>query len=131
MSNDDVKCPYCNKPQEICHDDGQGYEEGTPHQQECGECDKIFVFTTCISMSYYPAKADCLNEGGEHDLRDMCGSPRELFVGKKRCHICDEEVIVDPEANKAAMKIYMKRQEREAAEGVKKAVEFMDSLSEG
>lgn len=129
--NDDVKCPYCNKPQEINHDDGQGYEESVPHQQTCSDCEKIFVFTTCISMTYYPAKADCLNEDGEHDLRYMCGSPRAFFVGKKRCFICDEEVLVDPEASKKAMAEYTKEMDKQCRETVKTVEKFVDGLQQG
>jgi len=32
-----VNCPYCGAEQEICHDDGYGYEEDVLHQQECSE----------------------------------------------------------------------------------------------
>lgn len=27
----DVECPYCEEWNEICHDDGFGYEEGVAH----------------------------------------------------------------------------------------------------
>jgi len=64
---DDVECPYCGKPQEINHDDGYGYEEDEPHNQECGDCGKVFAFTTSISFYYDAYQADCLNDG-EHDM---------------------------------------------------------------
>ena len=38
----DIDCPYCGHPQDIDHDDGNGYEEGVLHQQECGLCGKTF-----------------------------------------------------------------------------------------
>lgn len=63
----DVECPYCEYEQEICHDDGYGYEEDVEHEQTCPECDKIFVFTTSISYYYEVNKADCLN-GSEHNM---------------------------------------------------------------
>lgn len=59
----DLECPYCNKELEVCHDDGQGYEENVLHQMECEHCNKNFVFTTSISFYYEPEKADCLNDG--------------------------------------------------------------------
>lgn len=65
----DIECPYCNAGIEICHDDGFGYKEDQPHEYECGECEKKFVFHTSISFDYEASKADCLN-GGPHDLRD-------------------------------------------------------------
>ena len=48
----DVKCPYCKTEQEINHDDGQGYEEGVDHEQNCSGCGKYFKFTTSISYDY-------------------------------------------------------------------------------
>jgi len=57
----DIECPYCGKEQDICHDDGHGYEEGVRHEEECEECEKTFIFLTTISFDYEPYKADCLN----------------------------------------------------------------------
>ena len=93
MSND-VKCPYCNKGQEICHDDGYGYEENRAHQQEC-ECGKIFSYTTSISYYYEASKADCLNDG-HHTFEKVARYPvvirDEVCV---RCSQCQEEKDVD------------------------------------
>lgn len=58
--NDDVECPYCGEGQEINHDDGYGYEEDRRHEQQCGSCEKHFVFTTSISFYYEAEKADYL-----------------------------------------------------------------------
>ena len=63
----DVKCPYCEEDQEINHDDGYGYDEGMFHEQECSNCEKMFVYTIEISFCYEASKADCLN-GSEHIL---------------------------------------------------------------
>ena len=65
--SDDVECPYCGIGQEICHDDGYGYEEDRRHEQQCGGCDKTFTFTTSIRYYYEVGKADCLN-GQPHKL---------------------------------------------------------------
>jgi len=64
---DDVECPYCGKWQEVCHDDGQGYDEDHLHEQQCSDCDKNFIFTTGIIYVYSSNKADCLN-GKDHTL---------------------------------------------------------------
>jgi len=85
----DINCPYCNHAQEVCHDDGEGYSESESHQMECYECEKTFVFYTCISFDYTPLKADCLNEGGDHDFQPTKTFPREYT--KMRCSMCDEE----------------------------------------
>ena len=61
---------------EINHDDGEGYAEDVIHQQECGECEKTFVFTTYIHFTYNPEKADCLN-GGEHKYKLRTTIPAE------------------------------------------------------
>jgi len=54
----DVECPYCECGQEICHDDGYGYEEGVYHEQQCSDCGKTFVFKTSISFDYEVSKAN-------------------------------------------------------------------------
>lgn len=70
----DIDCPYCGQRQEVCHDDGQGYAEGEIHQMECSKCEKAFTFTTEISFTYYPEKADCLNDG-KHNFVLQKGHP--------------------------------------------------------
>ena len=99
----DVKCPYCGAEQDICHDDGYGYEEGKTYEQECVSCEKIFAYTTEVSFYYSVTKAPCKN-GGEHKLVDLAIHPSELGVGRKRCEYCDEIVVVDEEAHKKAVK---------------------------
>lgn len=84
----DIECPYCGHAQEICHDDGFGYEEDVYHEMECYECEKSFVFTTSISFSYTPKKADCLNNG-EHDFKPTATFPRRYT--KMQCTMCDEK----------------------------------------
>lgn len=58
----DIDCPYCNAPQEVNHDDGQGYAEDKIHEQQCDSCDKIFTFTTSIQYYYETNKAACLHQ---------------------------------------------------------------------
>ncbi len=83
----DIKCPYCDHEQEVCHDDGENIGEGETHQMECYECEKTFVFNTSISFFYEPAKADCLN-GKDHKFKAIVTYPKELT--KMRCIDCDE-----------------------------------------
>lgn len=92
MSYSDVECPYCGKGDEICHDDGYGYEEDQLHQQECGECGKIFIYETSISFSYEAAKADCLN-GAEHQYKETNTYPR--CFRRLRCVDCGEEKEIE------------------------------------
>jgi len=101
----DTECPYCNADVEICHDDGYGCEENQTHTQECGSCGKTFTFTTSVSFYYETEQAPCQN-GEPHDLQDIHGCPKEFFVGKKRCKWCGEEIMVDTEANRTAIKGY-------------------------
>ena len=67
----DLECPYCGADNDVCHDDGQGYEEGVAHEMDCCECGKNFVFYTAISYDYSPQKADCLN-GSPHNFGEWC-----------------------------------------------------------
>ena len=85
----DVKCPYCGEEQDIDHDDGKGYEEGMTHNQQCSGCEKYFVYTTTISYDYDVEKADCLNEGGEHDWQPIYTTPKEFT--KMECSMCGEQ----------------------------------------
>lgn len=83
----DITCPYCGADEDINHDDGQGYDEGVLHQQECGTCGKTFTFWTYIHFSYTPARADCLN-GSPHDYRESKFPP----IGYQRliCKTCED-----------------------------------------
>ena len=54
----DIKCPYCEHDQEVCNDDGFGYEENVNHEMECCECGKEFTFQTHVSFDYYPEKIE-------------------------------------------------------------------------
>jgi len=65
----DLECPYCDEGNDVCHDDGQGYDEGKAHEMECDHCGKSFVFHTAISYYYTPERADCLN-GSPHNFRE-------------------------------------------------------------
>ena len=85
--NDDIECPYCGKEQEINHDDGYGYEEDQIHQQQCGDCEKYFTYTTYISFSYTAYKADCLNDS-EHTFEPTHTYPLECT--RMECTQCGE-----------------------------------------
>ena len=82
----DVNCPYCGAEQDICHDDGYGYEEDRMFDQTCHECDRTFIFTTSIRFLYEVSKADCLN-GDEHKYKPTHTYPVEYT--KMRCAVCD------------------------------------------
>lgn len=85
--SDDVECPYCEKYQEINHDDGYGYSEDETFEQECSDCGKSFVFTTFVSFNYNSEKAPCLN-GGSHNYRPSSTWPK--FYTRMCCSYCDE-----------------------------------------
>lgn len=85
----DVECPYCNADIEINQDDGHGCREGETYSQQCGECDKYFVFTTSIHFYYDAEKADCLN-GEEHKWESVKNYPN-YYPDWVRCATCDED----------------------------------------
>jgi len=88
----DINCPYCDAGQEINHDDGYGYSEDKKHEQQCGNCDKHFTYTTSISFYYEAEKADCLN-GEPHKLEPVCSSARDIYPDWVRCTDCDYEYM--------------------------------------
>lgn len=83
----DLKCPYCGFEQEVYHDDDENYKEGVSHKMECYECEKSFVFVTCITADFFPYKADCLN-GGKHKWKYSVNVPR--WNSKAVCEHCDK-----------------------------------------
>ena len=85
----DVDCPYCGQPLMIDHEDGQGYDEDMTHSQQCIWCEKEFIFTTTHIYHYNAEKADCLNEGGEHDWKPTITAPK--YFTKMRCSMCHDE----------------------------------------
>ena len=85
----DIECPYCGTEQEINHDDGYGYDEGSLNQQNCVECDKIFGYTTTLSYDYDVVATPCLNDEAEHQLKRTRHYPPEYQ--RMRCTVCDEE----------------------------------------
>ena len=82
----DMQCPYCGADQEVCHDDGAGYSVDERHEHTCSVCDKTFVFTTFISVSYTPRKADCLNDA-PHELAMSKSYSRRY--SRMQCVHCD------------------------------------------
>ena len=84
----EVECPYCEQYVELDHDDGYGYEEDEPHQQDCPKCEKTFTYTTFISFNHFAYKADCLN-GGDHNYEMTHAYPPECRV--LRCTMCEDE----------------------------------------
>lgn len=88
----DIECPYCGAGQDICHDDGEGYNEDELHQQECSKCEKTFGFYTSISYYYEPKAVACFN--GAECIFVEC-SRYEFNNGNTvvfyRCKICDED----------------------------------------
>lgn len=97
MSYRDIECPYCDAGQEINHDDGHSYTEDETFQQECDECEKVFVYTTYISFNYDAQKADCLN-GSDHQWRDQKVHEFERYKIRKRCSVCAETTYTLKEA---------------------------------
>jgi len=83
----EVQCPYCETGQEINHDDGYGYDEDEIYEQECGDCEKVFAYTTSIHFHYEAAKADCLNDG-EHRYKRSITHPVEFT--KMVCRDCGD-----------------------------------------
>lgn len=86
----DVECPYCGAENEICNDDGHGCEEGKTYEEQCGECEKYFIFSPSYSVYYHADKADCLN-GSPHDFRDRYWDhwPEGSYL---TCRDCEERV---------------------------------------
>jgi len=84
----DLECPYCGNEQDVCHDDGFGYEEDKRHEDYCDSCGKHFVFNTSISFYYEAYKADCLN-GEPHNLIRKEHDCVDYILKSAECEDCD------------------------------------------
>jgi len=84
---EDIVCPYCGKWNEVCNDDGHGMVEDHLYQDECIHCEKVYVFTSCIDISYSPYAAECLN-GADHQYKKTTTIYNEFVL--MRCINCEE-----------------------------------------
>lgn len=102
--NDDIKCCYCGKWQEINHDDGYGYEEDKLHLQECVHCGKTFGYHTMITVSHSNAIDLPCKNGHSHKFKDKNSTSPDCFnVGVAVCEWCGEEKVVDEKARGKAI----------------------------
>ena len=86
----DVECPYCGVDIYISHDD-YSCEEDEKREQECRECQKVFVYTTTMTTHYDATKADCLN-GAPHKYKRTKTYPPEY--ARMRCTDCGYEIEI-------------------------------------
>lgn len=89
----DFNCPYCGE--DLGHPDDCKETDQT-YDWTCDKCNKKFVFTLNYSVDFTTSKADCLN-GGEHNYTKIVGYPTEYFENKRRCIMCDKEILVSKE----------------------------------
>lgn len=90
---DDVKCPYCGADNEICHDDGQCYDEGVLHWQGCTACGKTYAYETSIDVSHEAFAAPCIDGDAEHSWEETDTIPR--CFRRLRCSVCGEEKEIE------------------------------------
>ena len=90
----DVECPHCGEEQEVCNDDAHGCIEGVAYEEQCFACERFFIFETCISFEYYPAKADCLN-GWPH-VPGYYSRPHYRQSHRDDCRDCDHSGNLTP-----------------------------------
>jgi len=85
-----VECPYCEKYQDVCQDDGFGTDEDVLYEMTCAYCQKTFVFRVSWTPDFYSKKADCLN-GSPHDYvrhKDYFGE----YPDRKKCKDCGKVI---------------------------------------
>ena len=87
----DLECPYCGAENDVCNDDGAGFDESRLEQMQCSSCEKYFSFSTYIPRPIYTAHlAECLNDGS-HQWQFRKSYPKERCTARMRCKDCDEE----------------------------------------
>lgn len=90
---DEITCPYCGDKNVDSWEVRSDINCGELGVQECGNCDKKFIATRNMHISYDSKPAPCLNSEKEHDWKHIIGVPKEYFKGKFRCSICGIEEI--------------------------------------
>lgn len=93
MTMNNHECPYCNAPQE--HTNDEGFRQDETWTEECTECGKSYRLQGWYVEEYSAEMADCLN-GSDHDYRPITGYPREYFLGKFCCKMCDKKTSKEP-----------------------------------
>lgn len=85
-----IECPYCEAN---CAEPEESIAYNEILRWHCHECDRTFVYTAELSVYYTSEKAECLN-GGAHDWKQIIGCPIEYFAKRRRCSMCNEEILL-------------------------------------
>lgn len=85
--HNEIECPYCGHEFDFT---GDLLDDGESIEEQCPDCEKNFMLTAHLNVTYSTAEADCLN-GGAHRWKQVTGVPQEYFAGLKRCQDCGEE----------------------------------------
>ena len=90
----EIECPYCEHGFDLCHDDGEFYEENTRVETQCPACEKNFLVVSRMSWDFEGEKADCLN-GSEHKWKKkyprVYREEHEHLSRMEVCEDCEEE----------------------------------------
>ena len=57
----DLKCPYCDHPQNVCQDDGAHSEDGAIELMTCEKCEETFMVETSLHYNHKPILAPCVD----------------------------------------------------------------------
>jgi transcription elongation factor Elf1 len=85
-----VTCPHCEEEFEDVIED---YHEDEQYEAECPNCEKVFGYNICISISTNSIELPCGGQDGDgpHEWKPIIGWPKEYFENKFRCVHCDLE----------------------------------------
>ncbi len=85
-----IICPYCGSENLDSWEEktSEGDLEGDLGHQCCDRCDKRYIASRHVQVSYSSFKTPCLNGEKRHEWLPIIGIPKEYFKGKFRCKIC-------------------------------------------
>ena len=98
----DITCPYCGWTNCDSWEEGRGVNyDGGLGVLTCGECEKSFLASRNMKITYSTEKCPCQNGEEPHKFEPMVGVPKEYFKDKEECSQCGERRTKTNEVNVA------------------------------
>ena len=86
----DITCPYCGWTNGDSWEEGENVNDGSLGIMTCGGCEKSFLASRNMEITYSTEKCPCQNGEEPHKFEPMIGAPKEFFKNKEMCSLCGE-----------------------------------------
>jgi hypothetical protein len=89
----DLICPYCDHPQNVCHDDGAHSEDGAREPAECEKCGKGFMVNTSLHFYHEPILAPCIDDENAECNPETLETTTKIIWNDKEPHTKLERIV--------------------------------------